>query len=72
MAPLAQQFSYLPINTESLKVQVCVAKEMFNKSETIVTTPEDVLQLLPLHPTASAFPMTRWANACSGWANFTT
>jgi len=31
-----------------------VAKEMFNKSETIVTTPEDVLLLL--HPMASAFP----------------
>ena len=54
MAPLAQQFSYLPINTESLKAQVCVAKEIFKKSETVVKTPEDVLQLL--HPMTSAFP----------------
>jgi len=44
----------LPNNTVSLKAQVCVAKEMLNKSETVVTTPEDVLQLL--HPMASAFP----------------
>ena len=54
MAPLAQQFSYLPINTEILKAQLCVAKKMCKKSETVLTTPEDVLQLL--QPMATAFP----------------
>jgi len=46
MALLAQQFSYLAINIDGLKAQVFVVKEMVKKSEKVLTTPEDVLQLL--------------------------
>jgi len=51
--PAAKIFYILKQRRHSLKAQVCVAKGMVKKSEKVVTTPEDVLQLL--HPMESAF-----------------
>jgi len=67
MAPLAQQFSYLAISTDSLKAQVFVVKEMVkNLGKFIVlTTPVDVLQLP--HPHGECLSRYLWIHPASDY-----